>query len=194
MFNFSSIFTGAAVGAAFDAAIQEDAASGRVNAAFTAALDNAYGLQLPASPKLAIGYVNSFVGAEKTPTVGRGPGARVGARAVAQALHALGAALHAGGACKALPALAPLAAWADPEKLAAVSEARAASRAAKPAIVKETAPDTAKADREALARVKASALAGLFTASECDAMAELFSTCQRAPEKVTKGAKAGAKA
>ena len=185
MFSFSSLFTGAAIGAAFDSAINADAANGRVNAAFISALDNAYGLQLPASPKLAIGYVNSFVGAEKAPTVGKGPGARTGARAIAQALHALGAALHAGGAAKGLPALAALAAWANPAALAA---AKAAKAAAKPAIAKETAPEglpTAKAAHAALALVRAALEHGVFTASECDALAALAATCQRAPEEAT---------
>ena len=192
MFSFSSLFTGALVSASFDSAISTDAANGRVNAAFANALDNAYGLALPASPKATIGYINSFVGAEKAPTVGKGPGARTGARGVAQALHALGAALHAGGAAKGLPTLAPLAPWADP---AALAEAKAAKAAAKPAIAKETAPDnlpTAKAAHAALVLVRAALGRGVFTASECDALAALVATCQRAPEKVTKGATKGA--
>ena len=194
MFNFSTLFTGAAVGAAFDNAISADSASGRVNAAFVAALDNAYGLALPASPKLAVGYINQFIGADKAPTIGKGPGARTGARGVAQALHALGEALHAGGAAKGLPALASLPAWADPVALAAAKAAKAEKAAAKPAIVSVTAPDTAAAAREALALVKAAALAGLFTASECADISALFETCQRAPEPAKAGAKAGAKA
>ena len=196
MFNFSTLFTGEYVAGAFDASIETDASNGRVNSLFRDALLGAYGLELPASPKAAVGFINQFVGSEKMPTVGKGPGARVGARAVAQALHALGEALHAGGAAKGLPALAALSPWADPVALAVASAARAEKRAAKPAIVAETAPDTdtAKAAREALALVKASALAGLFTASECDAMATLFTTCQRAPETVTKATMAKTKA
>ena len=194
MFNFSALFTGALVSASFDAAISTDAANGRVNAAFITALDNAYGLQLPASPKSAIGYINSFVGAEKAPTVGKGPGARTGARDIAQALHALGAALHAGGAAKGLPTLAALAAWADPAALAA---AKAAKAAAKPAIVKEDAPDnlpTAKAAHSALALVRAALAHGVFTASECDALVALVATCQRAAEPAKAKAKATHKA
>ena len=195
MFSFSTLFTGAAVGAAFDNAINTDAASGRVNAAFVSALDNAYGLQLPASPKLAIGYINQFVGADKLPAIGKGPGARTGARDVAQALHALGEALHAGGAATGLPTLAALAAWADPAELAAAKAAKAAKAAAKPAIEKETAPEglpTAKAAHAALALVRAALEHGVFTASECDSLAALVATCQRAPEKATKGATKGA--
>lgn len=192
MFTFSTLFTGAAIGAAFDSAISTDAASGRVNAAFVTALDNAYGLAIPASPRAAIGYINSFAGADKAPTVGRGPGARTGARDIAQALHALGAALHAGGAAKGLPTLAKLAPWADPVALA---EAKAAKAAAKPAIAKETAPDnlpTAKAARSALALVQAALTHGVFTASECDALAALVATCQRAAEPAKAKAKAAA--
>ena len=193
MFSFSTLFTNEFVAGAFDASVAADAANGRVNGQFRDALLGAYGLQLPASPKLAIGYINSFVGADKAPKIGKGPGARVGARSVAQALHALGAGLHAGGAAKGLPTLAVMPAWADPVALAAASAERAEKRAEKPAIVPETAPDnlpTAKSARAALVLVRAALEHGVFTTSECDALAALVATCQRAPEKAAKSVKA----
>ena len=189
-FQFSTLFSVEFVAGAFDASVSTDAANGRINATFRDALLGAYGLEVPASPKLAIGFINKFVGADKAPTVGKGPGARTGARAIAQALHALGVALHASGAAKGLAALAELASWADPVALAATKAAKEAAKvAAKPVIEADDvptptagkAPTTSKAGA-ALALVMAGLQAGLFTAEQCEQLASLASTCQRAPD------------
>ena len=130
MFHFSSLFSAAIVAASFDAAIQRDASNGRVNAEFSAMLSLHYGLELPAAPAQALKTINQFLGLEKAPKLAHGPGARAHAPAVGQALHAIGQALHAAGKVKALPMLAPLPAWADPEKLAAAAAAAAEKREA----------------------------------------------------------------
>ena len=191
-FQFSSLFSAEFVGGAFDAAIENDAANGRVSALFRDALLGAYGLELPASPKAAIGYINKFIGADKVPTVGKGPGSRTGARGIARALHALGVTLHASGACKTLAPLTPLAAWADPVALAAAKVAKEAAKVAKEAAIEtDEVPDaasatnkapTAKKASDALAVVMAGLKSGLFTAEQCEQLTSLASACQRAPD------------
>lgn len=137
MFAFSSLFSATVAAAAFDVAIERDAANGRVNAEFIGALGAHYGLDVPVSPKGAILFANEFLGLDKAPKLASGPGARAAAPAVARALLALGEALHAAGKVKALPILAKLPAWADEailaEKSKAAIEKRKATAAAKAA-------------------------------------------------------------
>ena len=133
MFAFSSLFSPQFVAASFDAAIERDAANGRVNAQFALSLANAYGLELPSSPGQAVKFINELLGLAKAPKLASGPGARAHAPAVAQALHALAQALHSAGKVKGLPNLVSLPDWADPQKLAAAKKAAAEKRAAKKA-------------------------------------------------------------
>lgn len=137
MFAFSSLFSATVAAAAFDVAIERDAANGRVNAEFIGALGAHYGLDVPVSPKGAILFANEFLTLDKAPRLASGPGARAAAPAVARALLALGEALHAAGKVKALPILAKLPAWADEailaEKGKAATEKRKATAAAKAA-------------------------------------------------------------
>lgn len=142
-FAFSSLFAASMVGAAFDVTIQRDADNGRVSALLSETLASAYGLQLPASPAMAVKYVNEFITLEKAPRLAAGPGARAAAPAVAQALHALGAALASGGRVAKLPALAALAPWADPVAIAASKAAASTKRAA--TVAAKTAPAAAAA-------------------------------------------------
>jgi hypothetical protein len=144
MFHFSTLFSAAIVAASFDAAIERDAANGRVNNEFSAMLSLHYGLELPASPAQALKTINQFLMLEKAPKLASGPGARAHAPAVGQALHALGAALHGAGKVKNLPALATLPSWADPAAIAAAKSASAEKRKAT-AAVKATAPAAAAA-------------------------------------------------
>ena len=139
MFHFSTLFSAATVAASFDAAIERDAANGRVNAEFSSMLALHYGLELPASPAQVLKTVNQFLTLEKAPKLAHGPGARAHAPAVGQALHALGAALHGAGKVKNLPALAALPVWADPAAIAAAKAASAEKRKTT-AAVKATAP------------------------------------------------------
>lgn len=139
MFAFSSLFSATVAAAAFDVAIERDAANGRVNAEFIGALGAHYGLDVPVSPKGAILFANEFLGLDKAPKLASGPGARAAAPAVARALLALGEALHAAGKVKALPILAKLPAWADETVLAEKSKAAAEKRKAT-AAAKATAP------------------------------------------------------
>lgn len=139
MFHFSTLFSAATVAASFDAAIERDAANGRVNSEFSAMLSLHYGLELPASPVQALKTINQFLTIEKAPKLAHGPGARAHAPAVGQALHAIGQALHGAGKVKNLPALAKLPAWADPAAIAAAAAAAAAKRKAT-AAAKATAP------------------------------------------------------
>ena len=128
MFSFSSLFSTSFVAASFDAAIERDAANGRVNAQFSLALANAYGLELPSSPGQAVKFINELLGLEKAPKLASGPGAKAHAPAVAQALYSLAQALHSAGKIKGLPILAPLPDWANPEKLEAKAKAAAEKR------------------------------------------------------------------
>ena len=133
MFAFSSLFSPQFISGSFDNAIERDAANGRVSAMLTNALANAYGLALPASPVQAIKTINEVLTLAKAPKLAQGPGAKAHAPAVAQALHALGTALHEAGKVKGLPNLVSLPGWANPEKLEAAKKARAEERAAKKA-------------------------------------------------------------
>ena len=144
MFNFSTLFSAAIVAASFDAAIERDAANGRVNNEFQSMLSLHYGLELPSAPAQALKLVNEFLTQTKAPKLAHGPGARAHAPAVGQALHALGEALHAAGKIKALPMLAALPAWADPVAIAAAAAAAADKRKATKAS-KATATATATA-------------------------------------------------
>ena len=128
MFSFSSLFSTSFVSGAFDEAIERDAQNGRINAMLTNALANAYGLELPSSPGQAVKTINELLMLPKAPKLASGPGAKAHAPAVAQALHALGAALHSAGKVKGLPILAPLPDWANPEKLEAKAKAAAEKR------------------------------------------------------------------
>ena len=139
MFNFSALFSAAIVAASFDAAIERDAANGRVNNEFQSMLSLHYGLELPAAPAQAVKLINEFLTQVKAPKLAHGPGARAHAPAVGQALYALGEALHAAGKVKALPVLAALPAWADPVAVAAAAAAAADKRKATKAS-KVTAP------------------------------------------------------
>ena len=139
MFAFSSLFSATVAAAAFDVAIERDAANGRVNSEFIGALGAHYGLDIPVSPKGAILFANEFLTLDKAPRLASGPGARAAAPAVARALLALGEALHAAGKVKALPILANLPAWADEAVLAEKSKAAAEKRKAT-AAAKATAP------------------------------------------------------
>ena len=144
MFHFSTLFSAAIVAASFDAAIERDAANGRVNNEFQSMLSLHYGLELPAAPAQALKTINQFLTIEKAPKLAHGPGARAHAPAVGQALYALGEALHAAGKVKALPMLAALPVWADPAALAAAAAAaadkRKATKASKAAAPAATAP------------------------------------------------------
>ena len=139
MFAFSSLFSATVAAAAFDVAIERDAANGRVNSEFIGALGAHYGLDVPVSPKGAILFANEFLTLDKAPKLASGPGARAAAPAVARALLALGEALHAAGKVKALPILAALPAWADEAVLAEKSKAATEKRKAT-AAAKATAP------------------------------------------------------
>lgn len=139
MFAFSSLFSATVAAAAFDVAIERDAANGRVNSEFIGALGAHYGIDVPVSPKGAILFANEFLGLDKAPKLASGPGARAAAPAVARALLALGEALHAAGKVKALPILAKLPAWADEAVLAEKSKAATEKRKAT-AAAKATAP------------------------------------------------------
>lgn len=139
MFAFSSLFSATVAAAAFDVAIERDAANGRVNAEFIGALGAHYGIDVPVSPKGAIIFANEFLTLNKAPKLASGPGARAAAPAVARALLALGEALHAAGKVKALPILAKLPAWADETVLAEKSKAATEKRKAT-AAAKATAP------------------------------------------------------
>ena len=130
MFAFSTLFSASVVAASFDVAIERDAANGRVNSEFSAMLLVHYGLELPASPAMAVKFANEFLILEKAPKLASGPGARAAAPAVAQALRAVAEALHAAGKAKNLPALAVLPAWADPAAIAAAKAAAAEKRKA----------------------------------------------------------------
>ena len=145
MFNFSALFSAAIVAASFDAAIERDAANGRVNSEFQSMLSLHYGLELPAAPAQALKLVNEFLTLDKAPKLAHGPGARAHAPAVGQALYALGEALHAAGKVKALPALAGLPAWANPAVLAAAADKRKATKASKATAPAATAPAAAAA-------------------------------------------------
>ena len=158
MFHFSTLFSAATVAASFDAAIERDAANGRVNSEFSAMLSLHYGLELPASPAQALKTVNQFLTLEKAPKLAHGPGARAHAPAVGQALHAIGQALHGAGKVKNLPALAKLPTWADPVAIAAAAAAAAAKRKAT-AASKATAPAAAAATAPAAAATAPAATA-----------------------------------
>ena len=130
MFSFSALFSAAIVAASFDAAIERDAANGRVNSEFQSMLSLHYGLELPAAPAQALKLVNEFLTQAKAPKLAHGPGARAHAPAVGQALYALGEALHSAGKVKALPMLTTLPTWADPVAVAAAKAAAADKRSA----------------------------------------------------------------
>ena len=149
MFSFSSLFSTSFVSGAFDEAIERDAQNGRINAMLTNALENAYGLALPAAPVQAIKMINEVLTLAKAPKLASGPGAKAHAPAVAQALHALAQALHSAGKVKGLPVLASLPDWADHEKLEAkakaAAEKRQVTKARKAATEKHQAIKAAKA-------------------------------------------------
>ena len=141
MFAFSSLFSSQFISGSFDDAIERDAANGRVNTMLTNALENAYGLKLPASPVQAIKTINEVLTLEKAPRLANGPGAKAHAPAVAQALYSLAQALHSAGKVKGLPPLVGLPDWANPEKLEAKAKAAAEKRqATKAAKATVTAP------------------------------------------------------
>ena len=144
MFHFSTLFSAATVAASFDAAIERDAANGRVNSEFQLMLSLHYGLELPAAPAQALKLINEFLTQAKAPKLAHGMGARAHAPAVGQVFHALGEALHAAGKVKALPMLATLPTWADPAALvaaaAAAADKRKATKAGKATAPAATAP------------------------------------------------------
>ena len=204
MFHFSTLFSAAVVAASFDAAIERDATNGRINAEFSAMLALHYGLELPAAPAQAVKIINGFLTLEKAPKLAHGPGARAHAPAVGQALHALGAALHAAGKVKALPALATLPAWADPEKLAAAAaaaaekrKATAASKATAPAATAPaaTAPAATAPAHDALAThvnaVLAAARGGFLSAVQLAALRDALDTAPAAAASVPTKRKGG---
>ena len=179
MFNFSVLFSAAIVAASFDAAIERDAANGRVNSEFQSMLSLHYGLELPAAPAQALKLVNEFLTQAKAPKLAHGPGARAHAPAVGQALYALGEALHAAGKVKALPVLAALPAWADPVAVAAAKAAaadkRSATKESKATAPAATAPAaaatvTAPDLSSAVAMVLAAAKGGHLSAKQVAAL------------------------
>jgi hypothetical protein len=149
MFAFSSLFSSQFISGSFDDAIERDAANGRVNTMLTNALENAYGLALPAAPVQALKMINEFLGLAKAPKLAHGPGAKAHAPAVAQALYSLAQALHSAGKVKGLPPLVGLPDWANPEKLEAkakaAAEKRQVTKARKAAAEKHQAIKAAKA-------------------------------------------------
>ena len=195
MFAFSSLFSTSFVSGAFDDAIERDAANGRVNATFALALENAYGLALPAAPVQALKVINQVLGLAKAPKLANGPGARAHAPMVTQALHALGTALHSAGKVKGLPILASLPDWADPEKLAekakASAEKRQVTKARKAAAEKHqeikaaratvTAPPATLDVHEHVQFVLAALKGGHVSASDLAALRAALETSQSAP-------------
>ena len=200
MFAFSSLFSSQFISGSFDDAIERDAANGRVNATFALALENAYGLAMPAAPVQALKFINQVLGLEKAPKLANGPGARAHAPAVAQALHALGTALHSAGKVKGLPLLVGLPNWANPEKLESAKKARAEKRqvtkAAKATVTAPPAtvdtPETHTAETPTLnisqhiTIVVAAIKGGYVSAKNLAILRAALETAQPAPEKHNK--------
>lgn len=183
-FVFSSLFTADMIGAAFDSAIERDAANGRVSSLFTGALASAYGIEVPAAPVAAVKFINQILTADKMPKVAHGPGARGAALDVVEALYALAQALHGAGKVKNLPILASLPAWANREAIKTAAAAAAAKRAATVAAKKEsftvTAPPVA-GKRDGLVSVQsivASIVGGKLTANDIAAIESALATAR----------------
>jgi len=181
---FSSAFKSTTVIAAFDETVSRDAAHGRISAALLLAVSADYGLELPASPARFISELNrAYLGEGKAPA---------GLATLVQVLHAAAAAVIASGACKGLPVLATLPAWADPAALAAAAAARKAARLQKKADTAAAAADTAAAAAAPVAvftaadtgrAFKNAVLSGLFGLSELEDYAALLATAIEAARK-----------
>jgi hypothetical protein len=200
MFAFSSLFSSQFISGSFDDAIERDAANGRVNTMLTNALENAYGLALPAAPVQALKMINEFLGLAKAPKLAHGPGAKAHAPAVAQALYSLAQALHSAGKVKGLPPLVGLPDWANPEKLEAkakaAAEKRQATKAAKatvtapPATVDAPTTHTAETPTLNISQhitiVVAAIKGGYVSAKNLAILRAALETAQPAPEKHNK--------
>ncbi len=184
-FIFSSLFTADMIGAAFDSAIERDAANGRVSALFTGALASAYGIEVPAAPVAAVKFINQILTGDKMPKVAHGPGARGAALDVVESLHALAVALYGAGKVKNLPMVASLPAWANREAIKTAAAAAAAKRAATVAAKKEpstvTAPAATTGRRDDIASVQvivASIVGGKLTANDIAAIESALATAR----------------
>ena len=138
-FNYSGIFSAANLAESFNTAITRDAAHGGIATVFVVALQQQYGFVLPATPRTAIGIINKWIATEKAPKRADWAHGTPAAIAVAQALHALGVALHESGKIKNLHPLAPLGAWCCPVAIEAAKAAKEAAKVAKEAAKSEEA-------------------------------------------------------
>ena len=128
-FNFAGAFSALTIAESFNPAIVRDAGNGGISTVFVQALESQYAYVLALTPRTAIGQINKFVGADKAPKKAEFAAGKVAAIGVAQALHALGMALHASGKIKNLTPLAPLSAWCNPVAIAADKAAKEAAKA-----------------------------------------------------------------
>ena len=138
-FDYSGIFSAANIAESFNTAITRDAAHGGIATVFVVALQQQYGFVLPATPRTAIGIINKWIATEKAPKRADWAHSSSAAIAVAQALHALGVALHESGKIKNLHPLAPLGAWCCPVAIEAAKAAKEAAKVAKEAAKSEEA-------------------------------------------------------
>ena len=174
-FNYSGIFSAANLAESFNTAITRDAAHGGIATVFVAALQQQFGFVLPATPRTAIGTINKWVATEKAPKRADWAHGTPAAIAVAQALHALGVALHESGKIKNLHPLAPLGAWCCPVAIEAAKAAKELAKAAKElAKTEETtrlALLVANAESEAEAEAESSADTVALVAPSADTVA-----------------------
>ena len=128
-YNFASAFSALTIADSFNPAIVRDAGNGGVSTILVQALESQYGFVLAVTPRTAIGQINKFIGTDKAPAKkDNWTHGKPAAIAVAQALHALGVALHECGKVKGLAMLAPLSAWCDPVAIEAVRVAKEAAK------------------------------------------------------------------